>query len=50
MAYKKVEHFEDKITSQLTENIREQLALLGEDPDREGIVKRRNVLLNPCSS
>jgi GTP cyclohydrolase I len=39
MAYKKVEHFEDKITSQLTDNIREQLALLGEDPDREGIVK-----------
>jgi GTP cyclohydrolase IA len=39
MAYKKVEHFEDKITSQLTENIREQLALLGEDPDREGILK-----------
>jgi GTP cyclohydrolase IA len=39
MAYKKVEHFEDKITSQLTENIREQLALLGEDPEREGILK-----------
>ena len=39
MAYKKVEHFEDKITSQLTENIREQLALLGEDPGREGILK-----------
>jgi GTP cyclohydrolase IA len=39
MAYKKVEHFEDKITSQLTDNIREQLALLGEDPEREGIIK-----------
>jgi GTP cyclohydrolase I len=39
MAYKKVEHFEDKITSQLCENIREQLALLGEDPEREGILK-----------
>jgi len=39
MAYKKVEHFEDKITSQLTENIREQLRLLVEDPDREGILK-----------
>jgi GTP cyclohydrolase IA len=39
MAYKKVEHYEDKITSRLTENIREQLALLGEDPDREGILK-----------
>jgi GTP cyclohydrolase IA len=39
MAYKKVEHFEDKITSQLTDSIREQLALLGEDPEREGILK-----------
>jgi len=39
MAYKKVEHFEDKITSQLCENIREQLALLGENPEREGILK-----------
>jgi GTP cyclohydrolase IA len=39
MAYKKVEHFENKITSQLTDNIREQLALLGEDPEREGIIK-----------
>ena len=39
MAYKKVEHFEDKITSQLTESIREQLVLLGEDPEREGILK-----------
>jgi len=39
MAYKKVEHFEDKITSQLQESIREQLALLGEDPQREGILK-----------
>jgi GTP cyclohydrolase IA len=39
MAYKKVEHFEEKITSRLTENIREQLALLGEDPEREGILK-----------
>jgi len=39
MAYKKVEHFEDKITSQLQESVREQLALLGEDPEREGILK-----------
>ena len=39
MAYKKIEHYEDKITSRLTENIREQLELLGEDPDREGILK-----------
>jgi len=39
MAYKKVEQFEDKITSQLEETVREQLGLLGEDPDREGILK-----------
>ena len=39
MAYKKVEHFEDKITSQLEDTVREQLGLLGEDPDREGILK-----------
>ena len=39
MAYKKVEQFEDKITSKLEETVREQLGLLGEDPDREGILK-----------
>jgi GTP cyclohydrolase I len=39
MAYKKVEQYEDKITSGLTENYRETLALLGEDPNREGLLK-----------
>jgi GTP cyclohydrolase I len=39
MAYKKVEQYEDKITSGLIENYRESLALLGEDPDREGLLK-----------
>ena len=39
MAYKKVEHYEDKITSGLINNYRETLALLGEDPDREGLLK-----------
>jgi GTP cyclohydrolase I len=39
MAYKKVEQYEDKITSGLIENYRETLALLGEDPDREGLLK-----------
>lgn len=39
MAYKKVEQYEDKITSGLIENYRETLALLGEDPDREGLQK-----------
>lgn len=39
MAYKKVEQYEDKITSGLIENYRETLALLGEDPQREGLIK-----------
>ena len=39
MAYIKVEQFEDKITSGLIENYRESLALLGEDPQREGLLK-----------
>jgi GTP cyclohydrolase IA len=39
MAYKKVEQYEDKITSGLIENYRETLALLGEDPHREGLLK-----------
>ena len=39
MAYKKLEQYEDKITSGLTENYRECLALLGEDPQREGLLK-----------
>ncbi|MBO9633076.1 MAG: GTP cyclohydrolase I FolE [Chitinophagaceae bacterium] len=39
MAYKKTEQYEDKITSGLTENYREVLSLLGEDPQREGLVK-----------
>jgi GTP cyclohydrolase I len=39
MAYKRVEQYGDKITSSLTENYRESLALLGEDPDREGLLK-----------
>lgn len=39
MAYKRVEQYEDKITSSLTDNYRESLSLLGEDPDREGLLK-----------
>ena len=39
MAYTKVEQFEDKITSGLIENYRESIALLGEDPQREGLLK-----------
>jgi GTP cyclohydrolase I len=39
MAYKKIEQFEDKITSGLIENYRDILDLLGEDPEREGLKK-----------
>ncbi|MBS1621330.1 MAG: GTP cyclohydrolase I FolE [Bacteroidetes bacterium] len=39
MSYKKLEQYEDKITSGLIENYRDILELLGEDPAREGLKK-----------
>ncbi|MBI2729166.1 MAG: GTP cyclohydrolase I FolE [Sphingobacteriales bacterium] len=39
MAYKKTEQYEDKITSGLIEAYQKSLALLGEDPSREGLLK-----------
>jgi len=39
MAYKKVEQYEDKITSKLIGNYRETLELIGENPNREGLIK-----------
>lgn len=39
MAYSKVEQYEDKITSQLTENYKQTISLLGEDAGREGLIK-----------
>jgi GTP cyclohydrolase I len=39
MAYKKVEQYDDNITSQLIKNYRESISLLGEDADREGLQK-----------
>jgi GTP cyclohydrolase I len=39
MAYKKVEQYEDKIMSGLIDSYRDALALLGEDPNREGLLK-----------
>lgn len=39
MAYKKTEQYEDRITSGLMDNYREVLNLLGEDTEREGLIK-----------
>jgi GTP cyclohydrolase IA len=39
MAYKKTEQYEDKITSGLIEAYRKSIELLGEDADREGLLK-----------
>jgi len=39
MAYNKVELYDDKVTTGLTEVYRESISLLGEDPLREGLIK-----------
>ena len=39
MAYSKTEHFDEAITNALIHNYRESIKLLGEDPDREGLLK-----------
>ena len=39
MAYKKSEQYDEKVTSGLIDNYRESLELLGEDPEREGLLK-----------
>ena len=39
MAYKKIEQYDDKITSKLIEHYKGTLDLLGEDSEREGIIK-----------
>src|SRR6516162_3324912 len=39
MSYKKLEHYEESTTLSLIENYRECLALLGENPQREGLLK-----------
>ncbi|WP_207515518.1 GTP cyclohydrolase I FolE [Longitalea luteola] len=39
MAYKKIDQYEDKIMPGLIKHYRETLSLLGEDPEREGLVK-----------
>lgn len=39
MAYKKTEHFDEKVTQGLMDNFRSNIQLLGEDPEREGLQK-----------
>lgn len=39
MAYTKIEQYDDKVTSSLIDHYRQSIALLGEDPDREGLLK-----------
>jgi len=39
MAYTKIDQYDDHITSSLIGHYRESIALLGEDPDREGLLK-----------
>ena len=39
MAYKKTEAYDDKITSSLAKNYKDSIQLLGEDAEREGLLK-----------
>ena len=39
MAYKKIEHYDDDTTEKLSVHYKSILSLLGEDPEREGLVK-----------
>lgn len=39
MAYKRVEQYDEDVTKSLMKNYRESIRLIGEDPDREGLLK-----------
>lgn len=39
MAYKRIEHYDKEVTESLMKNYRENILLIGEDPDREGLLK-----------
>ena len=39
MSYKKIEEYEEKITSGLIKNYKEVIKLIGENPEREGLLK-----------
>jgi GTP cyclohydrolase IA len=39
MAYKKIDHYDEDVTASLVKNYKQALSLLGEDPEREGLLK-----------
>ncbi len=39
MAYKRIDQYDEEITSSLIKSYKESISLLGEDPDREGLQK-----------
>jgi len=39
MAYKKIDQYDDNVTANLVKNYKQALSLLGEDPEREGLLK-----------
>lgn len=39
MAYRKIDEYDSDVTEKLVENYRSTLSLLGEDPEREGLLK-----------
>jgi GTP cyclohydrolase IA len=39
MSYKKIEEYEEKVTSGLIKNYKEVIKLIGENPEREGLLK-----------
>lgn len=39
MAYRKIEEYDEKVTSDLIKNYKSAIGLLGEDPEREGLIK-----------
>lgn len=39
MAYRKIEQYDEEVTAALKGNYQHSLGLLGEDPDREGLLK-----------
>ena len=39
MAYKKIESYDEKVTEEIAGHVRDILRLIGEDPEREGLLK-----------